>query len=72
MRNTRRLVSNGQTVGAVLPVEHLVADSEPRTPVSYSSLIVNIALSRLVLEIFACDRHRQTDRPTDGQRGQLP
>jgi len=41
-----------------------MADSESQTPISYSSFLVIIGLSRLVLEIFACDR--QTDRQTDG------
>jgi len=39
------------------------------SPVSCSRFLVTICLSRLVSEIFACDR--QTDRQTDGQRGPL-
>jgi len=37
-----------------------MADPESETLISYSSFVVTIALSRLVLEIFACDT--QTDR----------
>jgi len=44
---------NGRTV---LPIENLMADSESGSPVSYSSFLVTIGLSRLVLEIFECDR----------------
>jgi len=47
----------------VLPVAKLMADSESETPISYLCLIVTIAPSRLVSEIFACDA--QTDRRTD-------
>jgi len=37
----------------------MMADSESGSPDSYSSFIVTIHLSRLVSEIFACER--QTD-----------
>jgi len=39
-----------------------MADSESGSPDSYSSFLVTIRLSRLVSEIFACDR--QTDGRT--------
>jgi len=39
-----------------------MSDSESRSQVSYLSFQVTICLSRLVSEIFACDR--QTDRWT--------
>jgi len=42
-----------------------MADSESGSPVSYSSFLVTIRLSRLVSEIFACDRE------TERQRGLL-
>jgi len=48
---------NGRTV---LPIANLIADSESRSPVSYSSFLVTIHLPLLVLEIFSCDR--QTPR----------
>jgi len=50
---------NGRTV---LLIANLMADSESGSPNSYSSFLVTICLSRLVLEIFTCDR--QTDRET--------
>jgi len=53
---------NGRTV---FPIANLMADSESGSPVSYSSFLVTICLSRLVSEIFACDRL------TDGQLGPL-
>jgi len=56
---------NTQNGGTVLPIVNLMADSELGSPDSYSSFLVTIHLSRLVLEIFGCDR--QTDR----QRGPL-
>jgi len=40
----------------------MMADAESGNVVSYSSFLVTISLSRLVSEIFACDR--QTDRRT--------
>jgi len=42
-------------------------DSESGSPVSYSSFLITTRLSRLVSEIFPCDKHtdRQTDRETD-------
>jgi len=43
---------NGRTV---LPIANLMADSELGSPVSCSSFLVTICLSRLVLEIFECD-----------------
>jgi len=51
--------------GTVLPIANLTADSEYRSPASYSSFLVGltICLSRLVLDMFACDRQ------TDVQRG---
>jgi len=46
-------IQNGGTIA------NLMADSESGSPISYSSFLVIICLSRLVSEIFACDR--QTD-----------
>jgi len=57
----RYLPRHAQNGGTVLPVANLMADFESDTTISYSSLIVTITLSHLVLEIFACDR--QTDSP---------
>jgi len=51
-----------QNAGTVLPVENLTVESESRSPVSYSSFIVTIGLSRLVSDIFACNT--QTDGGT--------
>jgi len=59
----KRQLGNTQTGGTVLPIANLMADSELKSPVSYSSFLVTIRLSRLVSEIFACDRRR--DRQTD-------
>jgi len=53
---------NGETV---LPIAHLMADSESESPDSYSSFLVTMRLSRTVSETFACDG--QTDRQTDGR-----
>jgi len=53
------IAQNGETV---LAIANLMADSESGSPSSYSHFIVNIDLSRLVLEIFVCDR--QTERQT--------
>jgi len=50
---------------AELLIANLMADSELGSPVSYSSFLVTIRLSRSVPEIFACDT--QTDRQTDGR-----
>jgi len=50
---------NAQIGRIVLPVANLTTDSESETSVSYSRLIVIVALFRLVSEKFACDR--QTD-----------
>jgi len=47
----------------VLPIANLMADSELGSPVFYSSFLVTMCLSRLILEIFACDG--QTGRQTD-------
>jgi len=47
----------------VLPIANLMANSESISPVSYSSFLVTICLSRLVSEIFAYDR--QTGRQRD-------
>jgi len=52
-----------QNGGTVLPVANLMADSESWILISYSRLIVIIALPRLISEIFACDA--QTDGQTD-------
>jgi len=52
-----------QNVGTVLPVANLMVDSESRTLIFYSSLIVTIGLSRLVSEIFTCNT--QTDKRRD-------
>jgi len=51
---------NTQNGGTVLSVANLVAYSESGSSDSYSSFLVTIRLSRLVSEIFVCDR--QTDR----------
>jgi len=50
---------NGRTV---FLITNLMADSELGSSVPYSSFLVTICLSCLVLEIFACDR--QTDTRT--------
>jgi len=52
---------NTQNGGTVLPIARLAVDAESGSPDSYSSFLVTICLSRLVSEIFACDRQ------TDGQ-----
>jgi len=52
-------IQNGRTV---LQIANLMADSESGSPVSYSSFLVTICLSRLVSEIFVCDG--RTDRRT--------
>jgi len=54
---------NTQNGGTVLPIANLITDSEPGSLDSYSSFLVTTRLSRLVSEIFACDR--QTDRRMD-------
>jgi len=54
---------NTQNGGTILPIANLMADSESGSPDSYLSFLVTIRLSRLVSEIFACDR--QTDGQTD-------
>jgi len=59
---------NTQKGRTVLPIANPMADSESGSPVSYSSFLVTTCLSRLVLEIFMCDK---SDRQTDGQRGPL-
>jgi len=57
---------NTQNGGTVLPIANLMADSESGSPVSYSSFLVTIfRLSRLVSEIFACDRQTDSLRQTD-------
>jgi len=58
----RKRPGNTQDGGTILPIAKLMADSESGSPDSYSSFLVTICLSRLVLEIFACDR--QTDGRT--------
>jgi len=50
---------NAQNGGTILPIANLMADSELGSLVSYLSFLVTIDLSRLVSEIFICDR--QTD-----------
>jgi len=49
-------LGNTQNGGTILPIANLMADSESGSPVSYSSFIITICLSRLVPEIFTCDR----------------
>jgi len=56
---------NTQNGGNVLPIANLMADSKSGSPLSYSSFRATIGHSRLVSEIFACDR--QTDKRTDGR-----
>jgi len=46
---------NTQNGGTILPITNLTVDSESGSPSSYSHYIVTTGLSRLVLEIFACD-----------------
>jgi len=46
---------NTQDDRTVLPIANLTTDSESGSPVSYSSFLVTICLSRLVLEIFPYD-----------------
>jgi len=57
------VAENAQSGRIVLPVANLLADSESKSPSSYSRLLATICLSRLVLEIFACDVHRWSDGP---------
>jgi len=71
-RNDNRPVArNTQNGGTVLPVANIMADSKPRSPISYSRLIVTIALSRLVSGIFACDRRTDNAYRYCSWRGQL-
>jgi len=58
----RKRPGNTQNDRTVLPIANLMADSELGSPVSYLSFLVTICLSRLVSEIFTCDR--QTNRWT--------
>jgi len=58
----RKRPQNTQNGGTVLPTANLMADSESRSPVFYSSFLVTIRLSHQVSEIFV--RDRQTDRRT--------
>jgi len=51
---------NTKNGGTVLPIANLMADSESGSPDSYSSFLVILRLSRLVLEIIV--RDRQTDK----------
>jgi len=53
---------NTQNGGTVLPIANLMVDYVSGSPDSYSSFLVTICLSRLVSEMFACNR--QTDRRT--------
>jgi len=53
-RNTQ----NGRTI---LPIANLMADSESGSPVSHSSFLVTICLSRLVSEIFAANEMDNAD-----------
>jgi len=46
----------------LIPAEVLVTDSELLTPISYSSLIVAMALSGLVFKIWAFDRQTTDER----------
>jgi len=50
---------NTQNGGNVLLIANVMAESESGSPDSYPSFLVTTCLSRLVLEIFVCDR--QTD-----------
>jgi len=52
-------------VKTLLLIANPTADSESGSLVTYLSFLVTIRLSRLVSEIFACDRW------TDGQHGPL-
>jgi len=56
-----RLVSNGQTVGTVLPVAILMAYPEPGMSISYSSFIVTMSDSLSFKDILV----QHTDRRTD-------
>jgi len=60
----RKRPENTQNGGTVLLIGNLRADSESGSPDYYSSFfLVTICLSRLVSEIFVCNR--QTDKWTD-------
>jgi len=61
----RKRSGNAQNGGTVLPIANTMADSESGSPDSYSSFLVTIRLSRLVSEIFTCDKH--TDGRTNGR-----
>jgi len=62
---TAPFLSECQNGGTILPIANLTTDSESGSLDSYSNFLVRIRLSRLVLEIFTCDREM------DGQRGPL-
>jgi len=51
----RKQLESIQNGGTVLPIANQMADSEWGSPVSYSSFLVTIRLSRIVSEIFTCD-----------------
>jgi len=46
---------NTQNGRIILLIANLMADSDSGSPDSYLSFLVTIRLSRLILEIFACD-----------------
>jgi len=64
LNDSRPAAGNAQSGRTLLPVANLIADSELGTGVSYSSLMVTIAPSDLVSEIFVCDRQTDTRRTT--------
>jgi len=47
---------NTKNGGTVLPIANLMADPELGSPSSYLPFILTIGLSRLISEIFTCDR----------------
>jgi len=53
-------------VGTILSVANLMAYSEPGTPISYSSFIVTVGLSRSMSEIFACETRTDRQRSIAG------
>jgi len=52
----RKQPGNNQNGGTVLPIANLMEDSQLGSPDSYSSFLVTTHPSRMVLEIFTCDR----------------
>jgi len=56
---------NTHNGGTILPLANVMADSESGSPDSYSSFLVTIHLSCLVLEIFVSDREMDGQTSVD-------